>query len=58
MKSRLQHNRAGKRDALALSAGEFMRVAGPRFRVEPDLAEGAHHPLLSFLFAHLGMMHP
>src|SRR5436190_5637399 len=37
--ARLQHQRAGDRDALALAAGEFVRVALARRRIEPDLAQ-------------------
>ena len=36
---RLQDHRAGDGDALALAAGEFVRVAVARRRVEADLAQ-------------------
>jgi len=38
-KSRFEHQRAGDRDALALTAGEFVRVAIHRRGVEVDLKE-------------------
>ena len=36
---RVEHQRAGDRDALALAAGEFVREAVERVRVEPDIDE-------------------
>ena len=37
--ARLQHHGAGNRDALALAAGEFVRIAVARRRVEPDFLQ-------------------
>jgi hypothetical protein len=48
---RLQHHGAGDRDALALAAGEFMRIAPAGRRIEADFLErlgDARH--LAFLF--------
>ena len=36
---RLQHDGARDRDALALAAGEFVRIAEPRLGIEPDILE-------------------
>ena len=44
---RLQHQRARERDALALAAGEFVRIAVPRLRIEPDVVERGDHALLA-----------
>ena len=38
---RIEHQRAGDRDALPLAAGEFVREAVQRVRVEPDIDERA-----------------
>ena len=43
----LQHHRARHRDALALAAGEFVRIAKPRLRIEADLHQRAHHAVLA-----------
>ena len=48
---RLQHDGAGDRDALALAAGEFMRIAKARLGIEPDVAQRPDHPLLALLSA-------
>ena len=41
---RLEHERTGNGDALALAAGEFMRVAVLRRRIESDLLQRLRHP--------------
>ena len=41
---RLQHHGAGNRDALALAAGEFVRIAEARLGIEPDLVQHLDHP--------------
>src|SRR6185312_5498141 len=44
--ARLQHQGAGDRDALALAAGEFVRITFARRGIEPDLAQRiVDHPL-------------
>ena len=43
----LQHDGAGDRDALALAAGEFMRIAKARLRIEPDVAQRPDHARLA-----------
>ena len=40
---RLQHERAGKADALALPAAELVRVALRRLAAEPDAVEHVEH---------------
>ncbi len=55
-KSRLQHNRAGHRDALTLAAGELVRVADSGLRIEPHLDQRAHDALLAFRPAQLRLM--
>ena len=55
---RLQHDRAGDRDALALAAGKFVRIAEPRLGIEADIVQGADHAALALLGRHVGMMHP
>ena len=42
-----QHDRARDRDALALAAGEFMRIAEARLRIEPDIVQRPDHALLA-----------
>ena len=49
-KSRLQHDGACNRDALALSAGKFVRITEARLRVEPDLRQRACHAFLPLRF--------
>ena len=44
---RLQHDGARDRDALALAAGEFVRIAEARLGIEPDIAQRLHHALLA-----------
>ncbi len=36
---RLQHQRARERNALALTAGKFVRIAVTRLRVEPNIGQ-------------------
>ena len=43
---RLQDQRAGDRDALALAAGELVREAEAEGRAEPDVVERLHDALL------------
>ena len=45
--ARLQHHRARDRDALALAAGKFVRIAEPRFRIEADVDQRPDDALLA-----------
>ena len=44
---RVEHQRAGDGDALPLPAGEFVREAVQRVRVEPDIGERAADALVA-----------
>ena len=48
---RLQHDGARHRDALALAAGEFMRKAKARLRIEADIGERADDALVALALA-------
>ena len=54
---RLQDDRAGDRDALALSAGEFMRIAVARGGVEADFLQRCDGPVVAVGTAQVGLMH-
>src|SRR6266566_1030546 len=54
----LQHDGTRQRDALALAAGELMRITKARFRIESDFSQGSGHALLALLLSQLGLMHP
>ena len=51
----LQRQGPCDRDALALPAGEFVRLAREHVRTEPDLGQELHHPLLPLGSAHRGV---
>ena len=55
---RLEHDGAGDRDALALAAGEFVRIAKARVGIEADVAQRADHALLALAPAELGVVYP
>ena len=42
--ARLEHHGARDRDALALAAGEFVRIAEARLGIEPDLVQRVDDP--------------
>ena len=46
---RLQHDGARHRDALALAAGEFVRIAEARLRIEADVLQRLDDVLLAFV---------
>ena len=48
---------AGDADALALSAGEFVRIAGGVLAVQPDEGEQLEDAVVALLFAGIHMMH-
>ena len=54
---RLQHHRARDRDALALAAGEFMRIAESRLRIEADVSERLDDARLALLVRQRLLMH-
>jgi hypothetical protein len=47
--ARLQHGCARDADALALAAGELMRIAEPRLGIEPDILQRLDNTRLTIL---------
>ena len=54
---RFEHQGAGDGDALALTAGELMRIAIAHAGVEADLAQGVADPRIALGAIELGVMH-
>ena len=55
---RLQYDRARDGNALALPAGELMRIAEARFGIEADIAQRRDDAPLTLRLGELRLMHP
>ena len=53
---RLQHHGAGDRDALALAAGELVRIAVLRSRIEADLLQLGADAFAPLVFVEFGVL--
>src|ERR1019366_4429148 len=56
-KIRFQYHRAGNADALALAAGEFVRIAESRSRIHADIPERLDDAGFAFGFRQRALMH-
>ena len=54
---RVHRERAGNADALALTAGKFVRIARSVLGIQPDVAQQLQNALLAFLFIGAQVMH-